>query len=70
MICLVLACCGDAAGVADEHVDILAVLAVLEDVGILRLPVLDVNDAPDQLVVLLDAFAVPSKGQRGTDYLT
>lgn len=45
----------------DKHVNVLAVLAVLENVCVLRLTVLNFDDGLDQLVVLLDAFSVPIK---------
>lgn len=42
-----------------EHVDILAILAMLQNVVVLRLAVLDADDGLDEFVVLLNAIAVP-----------
>lgn len=42
-----------------EHIDILAILAMLQNVVVLRLAVLYADDGLDEFVVLLDAIAVP-----------
>ena len=57
----VLAVIGDSSRVTYEHVDVLPILAMLQDVVVLRLTILYANYCLYQLVILLYLFPVPEK---------